>query len=79
MVFQPAITVLGSPEIEENLWWVNGVKERGQGMIFDFEIRTEWTAVIPAPDLGGLGFMVATLEGRILEYGFDLQLRMHAI
>ena len=53
--------------------------KRGLGTIFDFEIRTEWTAVIPAPDLGGLGFMVATFSGKILEDGFDLQLCINAI
>jgi hypothetical protein len=53
--------------------------KRDHGTIFDFWIRTEGHAVIHARDLGGLGFMVATLEGGILECGFDLQLRMHAI
>jgi hypothetical protein len=55
------------------------VRERGHGTISEFGIRTEGYAVIHARDLGGLGFMVATLEGIILEYGFDLQLRMNAI
>jgi hypothetical protein len=48
-------------------------------MIFDFGIHTEGYAVIHARDFGRLGFMVATVAGRILEDGFDLEFRMHAI
>jgi hypothetical protein len=58
---------------------VQCLMKRDHGTIFDFWIRTEGHAVIHARDLGGLGFMVATVAGRILEDGFDLEFRMHAI
>ena len=54
-------------------------RKRGREKISGFGIRAEPYAVIHARDLGGLGFTVATLVGKILEDGFDLQLRINAI